>query len=409
MMLTTPPCYRGTRLGLTQVQPTVITSVPSLNSILSLLVFPCFLFLLCLWTLQSDGKTSFMQQPKNVFCCYKLFTSGGWIRNKLWNKDFQAGEVFSRAWCLQKQQPQHLLTFGVHIVTTSLVTRIKNISFCISWGTITHLFIPEKSFCPCIVCVYQEHGDPFYCEVSTLASWVCPHMNSVLEACTSIIKAAVEIKEANITGPLAAQTAAAHLWRTRIWYWIGAASKVLSSPSPCRLRQPEVRHWAWESHMGQRDSTRDTLERNGKKTIWYHLDSTGNTGTTLLWYFFFNLTCTSRGTETCWRWLTSICRWSECSPRDPTQVSLPFSSVWFPGPTSQRAAAHSWWRAAGWRGRAPTQLSAAKHTGQAGWNKKQDDGERGPTEVVDYIYIQLSSCLFLHRTHVHIISVNDLR
>lgn len=55
--------------------------------------------------------------------------------------------------------------------------------------------------------------------------------------------------------------AAAHLWRTRTSYLMGLASRARSSPPPCRLRQPVVRHWAFEMRLGKRLSTDESLQK----------------------------------------------------------------------------------------------------------------------------------------------------
>lgn len=65
----------------------------------------------------------------------------------------------------------------------------------------------------------------------------------------------------------------AYFWRTRTWYWMGAATSA-SSSLPCRLRQPDVRHWAWEIRAGKRDSTKDSLKKRHylQHQIWFHFN-----------------------------------------------------------------------------------------------------------------------------------------
>lgn len=58
---------------------------------------------------------------------------------------------------------------------------------------------------------------------------------------------------------------AAHLWRTRTSYLMGLASRALSSPPPCGLRQPVVRHWAFEICLGKRESTDESLRTDGSE------------------------------------------------------------------------------------------------------------------------------------------------
>lgn len=61
------------------------------------------------------------------------------------------------------------------------------------------------------------------------------------------------------------KTTAAHLWRTRTSYLMGLASRALSSPPPCGLRQPVVRHWAFEMCLGKRESTDESLRTDGSE------------------------------------------------------------------------------------------------------------------------------------------------
>lgn len=139
----------------------------------------------------------------------------------------------------------------------------------------------------------------------------------------------------------------AHLWRTRTWYWIGAAIRAMSSSPPCRLRQPEVRHWAWKIRNGRRDSTQDSLRRNiiyiqsviyksSKKTV--DLDW----GTSVF-------TCMSTVSKTCWQVLRQTCCWCKAAPKNSVQVSPSCVLLYFAVPTLHL----SWWSVLVWPAAAP--------------------------------------------------------
>ena len=55
---------------------------------------------------------------------------------------------------------------------------------------------------------------------------------------------------------------------------MGWASRAASSAPPCRLRQPEVKHWAWDICCGRRAGSQDSLQRDGKTQLWFQLFDT---------------------------------------------------------------------------------------------------------------------------------------